>query len=400
VKDYINLAVINLKHRRLRSWLTILGIVIGIAAVSSLVSINQGLMEAINSQFESMGTNTIMILPGTEGSTSPILNMLGSPLKMSDNDVVENVPGVDYSIPLYYKAVNVEFRGDKKSIFMYAIPSKDGEKLTDLFASVGLKEGRSLKRGDMYKAIVGYNVYKNVFNDKVSVGSYIKIEGKKFKVIGIMNEIGNRMDDNQISIPLEAAREIFGESDRIDMIMVKVEEGRNVEDVAKAIKLKLKNHRGTEDFQVLTSKELLERAKTILGLVSIVFIAVAAISLVVGGIGIMNTMYMAVVERTRHIGVMKAVGARDVDIMMIFLLESGIIGLIGGLIGLSIGLGFAKIVEVYAASAMQTKLLKASFDPLLIVGSLAFSFIVGVISGVMPARAAAKMNPVDALRYE
>ncbi|HIE33536.1 MAG TPA: FtsX-like permease family protein [Candidatus Altiarchaeales archaeon] len=150
----------------------------------------------------------------------------------------------------------------------------------------------------------------------------------------------------------------------------------------------------------MTTEQVRETVNSILLVIQIVVIGIAAISLIVGGVGIMNSMYTSVLERTREIGVMKAIGARNSDIMLLFLIESGIIGLVGGIIGCLIGVGLAKGVEFVATQELSTAILKASITPGLIIGALIFSFMVGCISGLLPAKGAAEMNPIDALRYE
>ena len=173
--------------------------------------------------------------------------------------------------------------------------------------------------------------------------------------------------------------------------------------MAENIKEELRDSRdedeGEETFSVQTFEQLLEQFNDILGIVSIVLIGIAAISIVVGGVGIMNTMYTSVLERTKEIGIMKAVGAKNSNIMTLFLIESGMIGLAGGMIGIGIGIGLSKIVEIVASEAGFLPI-KAYLGAPLLLGALAFSFIIGAASGTFPAMQASKMKPVDALRYE
>ena len=188
------------------------------------------------------------------------------------------------------------------------------------------------------------------------------------------------------------------------MITVKVKPNEDVNKVADEIEDRLRRDRGQkageEDFRVQTSEQLAQTFTTIFSIVQAVFIGIAAISLVVGGIGIMNTMYTAVLERTREIGIMKAVGAKNSDILTLFLVESGILGLVGGAIVVLIGVLLGVGASFIAGQALGTGLLKAYFPWYLIVGALIFSFVVGCASGVLPALQASKLKPVDALRYE
>ncbi len=398
--DYIKLAMINLSHRKMRSWLTIIGIVIGIATISSLMSISQGMYQAVYHEFEMMGTNTIMVIPGTDAGMMPMMGSMGAHLSESDVNIVKNTPGVDYAIPNIYRTAEVSFKSETKPAFIYAIPADKQEEFLQTFHGISVISGRSLRRGDKYKAIVGYNVWKNMFSDKVDVGRYIKIDGVKFRVVGVLSQIGDRMDDNSIIIPMDTAKQMFNTGDNVDLIFAKVGNGLNVEKVANRIEERLKNNHGKKDFQVLTSTDLLKRSGLILNMISLIILGIAGISLFVGAIGIMNTMYMSALERTREIGIMKAIGAHNRDILLLFLIESTIIGIIGGLIGLGLGLGVAKVIAIVGKKWLQSNIMQMVVTPELILVSLGVAVLIGALSGVMPARSAAKLNPVDALRYE
>ena len=199
-------------------------------------------------------------------------------------------------------------------------------------------------------------------------------------------------------------KEIFNTSDRVDYIVVQIQAGADVEEVSAKIEKKLLDFRGltekTKDFTIVTPEELLRSIGAVLNIITAFLLGVAAISLVVGSVGIANTMYTAVLERYREIGVMKAVGARNSDIMTIFLIESGLLGLVGGIIGIVLGIIIGKIVEYIAIAQLHTTLLQAPSPPLLIIGCLAFAFIVGSIAGTFPAWQASQIKPVQALRYE
>jgi putative ABC transport system permease protein len=216
--------------------------------------------------------------------------------------------------------------------------------------------------------------------------------------------MGSKHDDEAIWIPLETTKEIYN-TEEYYAIMARVKDNYIPGDVAENIKEKLRKHRnvkeGEEDFTVQTSQELLDSVGVILDAVQWFLIGIAAISLLVGGIGIMNTMYTSVLERTREIGVMKAIGARNGDITILFLIEAGVLGMAGGLIGCLLGVTLSKTVEILSAGALaNSTLVKAYVSAELIAGALLLSFIVGCVSGVLPARQAANLKPVDALRYE
>lgn len=404
IKDYLAIVLGSLRHRQLRSWLTMLGIFVGIAAVVSLISLGQGLQAAINEEFEKMGTNKIMIEAGGSSFGIPGTDISSEKLTDSDVKVIERVKGVDLVAKMVYKSSKTEFHDDVKYPLIIGMPTDDTKKVFEEMQSVEIAQGRNLKNIDKYKLVVGDLVAKGELYDKeVILRDTIKIKDKDFKVIGIFAPIGNPQDDKQLYIPYDTAVDLF-ELDSIGALVVQTKGGINIDQVAESIKKELRDYRnvdeGEEDFRVQTFEQVMKSFQTIFGIVQAVVIGIAAISLLVGGIGITNTMYTSVLERTRDIGIMKAIGARNSDIMKIFLIESGMLGLVGGGIGIIIGMGLSKTVEIAVTKLYNFVYLKANFPWYLILGALAFSFIVGSISGVMPARQAAKMKPVDALRYE
>ena len=394
IKDYLSFAFTSVRHRALRSWLTILGIVIGVAAIMALIMISVGLKGAIAEQFEAFGPDRIMISP--KGFTGPGTSAEG--LTKDDVDTIKGLGAFKYVTPMITKQAEVEYKGEKAFTWVTGFPGEDFEKA---FGDIDIEviEGRMYKDGEKFVTVIGYLVAEDLFDEGVRVKTKIKIKDQSFRVVGIFEEIGNSQDDNQFMIPLEAARDVFDEPDSVDYIMAQAKPGADIPDLQKRIERALERTRDDENFQVLTAAQILDQINQVLGVIQVVLIGIAAISLLVGGIGIMNSMYTSVLERTRDIGVMKAVGAKRHDIMLIFLIESGLVGLIGGLIGVALGIGLALGVE-YGAAAAGFAFLKVSVTPLLILFGLAFAVGIGMISGTLPAIRASKMNPVDALRYE
>ena len=245
---------------------------------------------------------------------------------------------------------------------------------------------------------------EGLFGKPVQVRDKININGIDFKVIGILKTVGNPQDDSNIYMSIETFKELYNSGDRVDQIFVQIEPGADIKEVAANVEKKLRRSRGvtaeTQDFTVLTPEELLESFGTILNIITGFLLGISAISLVVGGIGIANTMYTSTIERTKEIGTMKAIGAQNKDILFIFVIESGLLGLIGGIIGVLIGMGIGQIIEFIAINQLGTNLLQVAYPWYLIVGCLTFSFLVGAISGLIPAWQASKINVVDALRYE
>jgi putative ABC transport system permease protein len=403
--DYFYIAFTNVMSRGLRSWLTMIGIFIGIAAVIALISVSQGLKDSINTQFSAIGADKLIILPKSAGFGPPGSNSVGT-LGKDDLKLINRVKGVELSAGRLLKSAKVEFNNVELTTFATSLPhDKNAAELITSINTLTAEKGRLLKKEDKNKVVIGaeYNA-KNLFKKKINVGNGILVNNKRFEIIGIAKRIGDPGRDRAIWMNEDDARELFKEPDNFAMIVSKVSSSENPSKVAQEIEKSIRRDRhekeGKESFEVQTPEQLLESFNSILTVIQVVLIGIAAISLLVGGVGIMNTMYTAVLERTKEIGVMKAIGAKKRDILSIFVIESGMLGMAGGIIGVLIGIALSKIVEIAAEKAFGPSLIKAHISIELILGAIAFSFIIGVISGVVPARKASNLQPVEALRYE
>jgi len=404
IQDYFILAVRNLQKRKLRSWLTMLGIFVSIATLFILVSLSLGLQGAVQEQFRLLGTDKIFIQPGT-GFLGPPGSVGGTILTEDDAKIVEKVSGVKRIAELVAGNAKVEYNNEIRYFPVYGVSSV-GMDLYFESGGITLDEGRALKKSDAKKVLLGYDFkYNKLFAKPVRSGNKITLNGVDYKVEGILSQVGNPSDDQNIIMELTDFRNLFNSTGkRVDMILVQVQPGENVSEVSDRIAKKLMNYRHvdtkTKDFMISTPEELLQSFQTILSIITAFLAGVAGISLVVGAIGIANTMYTSVLERTREIGVMKAIGARNSDIMWIFLIESGLLGMAGAIIGVLLGFLGGKVIEFIAINYVHTTLLQVATPIYLIVGCLAFGFIVGAVSGTLPAVRASKTNVVDALRYE
>lgn len=315
-----------------------------------------------------------------------------------DVEVLKKINEFDYVSGILWLPATVEYNHKEGVLTVQAIPTENADKeFRDLARE--FESGKGLAGAGKYSADIGYKLAKDYFDKEIKVNSKITIQGKEFRVVGIFKEQGDQSNDYSIIIPLEAGKEIFNKPKEVSAIIGTVKEGVDVEKTKTKIIKVLKKARGEEDFIVVTPAQIQEQISNVLSIVRYVLIGIAAISLLVGAIGILNVMYTSVLERTKEIGVMKAIGARNSDILGIFLVEAGFIGLVGGVIGVLVGLGMAKSVELIAGQIGFISI-KVSINYLLIGLSLAFTFIVGILAGVLPALKAAKLKPAEALRYE
>lgn len=403
-KDYFFLALKNVRKRGIRSWLTMLGVFIGIAAVVSLISLGQGLETAITGQFGALSTDTLTI-QGSDTGFSPPGSTSIRKMSLDDLKLIEDTPGVKIAIPRLLRVAKVEFNRALDFSFMVSMPS-DQEKIDEVVSSlgIGMAQGRQLTSTDRGKIIVGDDfVSTDKFDKEVRIGTRLEIEGKDFEVIGILERASTFTLNSVILMNEDDMRKLLDVPDEeIDFIIAKIENPDNIELVAADLERKFRKDRkqklGEEDFEVQTPIESLEAVRTIIGVVNIVVSGIAGISLLVGGIGIANTMFTSVLERRKEIGVMKAIGAQNKDILYIFMIEAALLGLVGGIVGGGIGLALALGVSSAANSALGTEILTVAISVPLLVGAILFSLLIGVFSGIVPALQASKLNPVEALR--
>ena len=355
LSDYILLALKNLKHRGLRSWLTMLGIFIGIAAVVSLISLGNALDMAITGQFGTLSSD-ILTIQNTGTGFGPPGSTAIKKLTEHDLDLIKSTQGAKFVISRIIRIVEVEYNKISKFRYIGSMPSNQDEiKLINEELNVKPESGRLLTSADRGKVVLGNDFLDNSFEKKIRVGVNIKIQGENFEVIGILKKASTFTINSVILMPEDDLKRLLKIGDEIDLIVVKVDNKDNIDQIAKDIERKLRKDRdeklGEEDFSVQTPIQALQAVSTVLNIINLIITGIAAISLLVGGIGIANTMYTSVLERTKEIGVMKSIGARNKDILLIFLIESAFLGLVGGIVGALMGLALAFIAATGASSA-------------------------------------------------
>jgi putative ABC transport system permease protein len=401
-KDYFHLAIRNLKSRSLRSWLTIFGIVIGVFLVISLMSLSEGIKEAVMKQLRMMGSDVLMVSPG---ELTDIMTTFASGTKLSNEDIeaIKRAKGVDKVIPEVWQGKVIRYEGKKKTVLLYGLPFKEAIKTLKSKLGYEVKEGRFPQFGKR-ELLVGSFVPEDIFPG-MKVGTVAYIEGQRFEIVGVLRSLGNKSDDSMVGMDLGIYRKITGERKGGQFALVTIKEGFSQNQTAENIKKELtktrkrKREEDSPTFSVTTSEKAQEMVGNIMGVIQAAIFAIAGFAILVGAIGIMNTMFTSVRERTKEIGIMKAIGAKTSDVSQIFLIESGIMGLIGGAGGTLLGIGAAKGVELFF-QFYPIFYLKAFVSPALLLFGLLFTFLIGALAGFLPARKAAKLNPVDTLHYE
>lgn len=403
--DIAGVSLNNLSRQGLRSYLTLIGVVIGVAAIITLISLGAGLNNAVTEQFEKLGSSTVFIAPGTAniggGQSSSVNQANITTLSESDLSKIKSIPEVSSVIAPLSAYGTVEFGREQRKIPVLAADAKEAKSFEDTgFLEIG--EGRNLEGSDGFVAIIGSSIQTDSFSKNIRLRDRILIGGKTFRVIGITKKTsqsfgGGPNTNGSIFISKKMFNEVFP---TVKSTFALVKAARK-EDVA-SVKEKLdkiferKYGKDQKEFQVITSEQVLARIDQVLGVIQLFLVGIASISLLVGSIGIMNTMVMAVMERTKEIGVMKAIGATNNLVLSIFILEAGFIGLVGGIIGIIIGYGLAFGIGFVAQSSGLA--ISIQIDPMLILGAMAFSLIVGMAAGTYPANRAAGLDPVVALR--
>jgi putative ABC transport system permease protein len=404
IKDYFRYALNSLRRRKLRSWLTMIGIFIGIAAVVSLIGLGQGLQYAISQQFGSLGTDKITVT--ASGGFGPPGTGVTTPLTEKNREDISRLDGVMRAAGRLVDTVRVDFNDRADFVYVTSWPPGDQQELVKEAIDLELTSGRLQKDSDIGTAVIGADLAKdsNAFERPLEVGSKIEINGQRFTVIGVMKKKGSFIFDKIIFIVDKEYRSLVERDDEsLDIIVAQINEGADINRVKEDIERYLRRERdvkkGEEDFSVQTPQATLEQVQSTLFAVNLFVYIIAGISILVGGIGIMNTMYTAVLERTREIGIMKAIGAKNSTIFSLFFVESGLIGAVGGIIGAAIGVTLSYGMAAIGRAQLGSELIAAQISPWLVFWAVLGSFIIGSLFGILPAMRATKLHPVEALRH-
>ncbi|MBN2567674.1 ABC transporter permease [Candidatus Woesearchaeota archaeon] len=386
-------------HSRLRSWLTIIGIVIGVASVIAIVSLGAGMEAAVNSQISGLGADLVTVSPGYsramrfgpggdfDGGSSASDATLGR----QDLQVVRGLPEVKAIGTQIRGSVEVYYLGEKATISLTGVDQSTWKDIT----TDGIGEGRMLGPADSNVVVIGERLATEHFDKPIGINQLLTIEGRSFRVVGILEE----GTGSTIHMPISQAYQVLEDSVRgeYDSIIIKVKDGVDVQAFVDKLEKRLMLSRHVtskdQDFSVSSNIQFASRMSDMTSTMTMFLAGIAAISLLVGAVGIANTMFTSVLEKTKEIGIMKAIGARNRDIMLIFLFNAGSIGLVGGFLG--IGLGW--IISKGLGAAMEMSTIVSGG---IVAIALLVSVGVGIIAGIVPAYQASQLSPVDALRYE
>lgn len=400
-KEIFISAIQALKNNKLRTSLTMLGIIIGITSVILIYSIGQGAVAFITNELASFGTDYFQINPGS----SQFSTFAGSQsLTFEDVDAIRedtSITNIKYVVPISVASVKVQANGEEDELLTYGTTHEAVEIFRpDILDGEFITEEQEISSEKV--AIIGKDAAEKFFGEDSSpIGETIRINNRVFRITGLFSSssaLAGGVINNAIFIPVDVVtNEILGE-DRLQEIDVSVHDQDSINQTIEDVEVLLRDRHNLDeddenDFQIASAQDILTTVETITGLLTAMIAGISGISLVVGGVGVMNIMLVSVTERTKEIGLLKAIGAKQKDILTQFLMESVVMTLIGGLIGITIGIGGAWLVSVVAGIPFVVSIPA-------ILTAVGVSTLVGIVFGLYPARKASRMSPIDALRYE
>ncbi|KKU03742.1 MAG: hypothetical protein UX06_C0035G0008 [Candidatus Giovannonibacteria bacterium GW2011_GWA2_45_21] len=409
-RHLIKTALTALKAHKSRSFLTILGIVIGITAIILVMSIGQGAQDLILSQIQGLGSRTIVVIPGREPSgPSDVAQIFSDSLKEKDLALIsrkENVPNAEKIMPIVFGGESSAYGNETYRATVLGA-SADVFDVFDIYPAGGVPFSESDVRSRQAYAVIGSKVKDELFAGSEAVGKRIKIKEKNFRVVGVLPKKGQVSFfnfDEIVLVPYTAAQDSLFGIKYFHRFIISADAEKNIARVVEDLQATLRNSHGItdpkkDDFFVQTQEDLAARIGIITNILTLLLVSVAAISLIVGGIGIMNIMLVAVTERTREIGLRKALGAANRDILQQFLLEAVILTCVGGILGILTGALLAFGVSLILSQALGLSWTFSFPISGALIGFLV-SGIIGLAFGIYPARKASQKNPIDALRYE
>ena len=398
-EESLNYSLRNLQHSKARNAMTVFSILIGIATIFLFVSFGLGLFNYTNSFTTSSTADKILVVAQGAGVAGTDENF-----KIDDDDlkVVKRAAGVYSASGVYWDSIQIEKRNEVKYTYLFSYDPKN-PLIMDVF-QVDLEKGRALQPNEKGVAVLGYNylLENKIFEKPIELNDYITINNERVRVIGFFEAVGNPTDDSQVYVTNDYFLDLFPEKDTYAQIVARVDVS-NIDKAIENVERGLRKHRdlekGKEDFFVQSFEDFIESFAGAINIIIGFIILIAFISVLVSAINTANTMITSVLERYKEIGILKAIGARNSEIFYIFLLESAILGLIAGVLGVLLGWGVASLAGILLTN-LGWGFLQPYFSFWMFFGCILFAVLTGAISGVIPALRASKINTVEALRYE
>lgn len=391
-KETLSAATASLLLNKARSFLTMLGVIIGVFAVISLVSLVGGIQNYVQGQFEDLGSNLIFVVngsisatPGGFGGAMSSANLKEKHVNLITSSAKDYVDIVSPQVQTY---ITVKYKTKDKYASVFGI-NHESDKLFNSTTEKGRYISRTDQNNSSRVAVLGSLLARELFGDENPVNKTVKVDGKSYEVIGVLAKKGPDYDES-IILPYTTVLDNF-QGTSIVAITVKAKSSVNLEEVTRQVELALLRDLDSDQFTVMTQEDVLTSIESILGILTIALVSISGISLLVGGIGIMNIMLVSVTERTKEIGLRKALGATSADIKRQFMIEAVLISASGGIIGLILG---------WVSTLVIKNLIQARVPFWAIPLALGFSIIVGVVFGTYPAVKASQKDPIEALRYE
>lgn len=385
-------ALADFRRDKIRTALTSLGIMIGVLSVVLLIALGLGLKNFIEKQFEGLGANLIMIMPGSGISGGLGAGLVGG-VEFDEKDVrdLQKIPGLKYVVPMYFRSVTIS-SADKEVVGYITGVNEEMFLLQNTKINVGELWGKTEVGKKSKVAVLGYTKAEELFtNVNDAIGKTIRIGSLRLKVVGVANKTGDREQDGAAFVPYTTTFGSLNPKKTFWSIYLGVPSDELVMTVSEEAERILLKRYDKDEFSVSQQSEILSTVGQIFGIINIVLVAIGSISLLVGGIGIMNIMYATVTERTREVGIRRAIGATKRDILLQFLTESTMLSIFGGVLGLLLAAGIVLLVQIWFPVALNL---------IAVVVAIGVSSAIGIFFGVSPAKKAANLSPIDAIRYE
>ena len=418
IQKSLKLAINILIHSKLRSWLTIIGIIIGVAAIVAIISIGDGAQANLQARLGGLGADLVTVTPGFQraggafggggrggfgGGGGESGTIAPNNLTNIDIQVIKNVPGVLFVDGLISGRASITYLAESASL---SIEGVDPYAWTNMETS-SIASGRFLESSDTGVVVIGNSVATTTFKEQLAVNQGLNINGTIYKIVGILSASGGfGGDDNRIFMTVKDARQVLNRNGQnsLDSIQFKVADSSQAIQIANETDQRLQISRHVigkrKDYTVTSAQATQASIEAVTQTFTLFLGAIAAVSLLVGAVGIANTMFTSVLEKTKEIGIMKAIGARNSDIMAIFLLNSALVGFVGGVIGIGLGAFISALLPNILGRLGGLGSVSTLIPGSLLVEAVVGSMLIGMIAGAIPAYRASKLKPVDALRYE